>query len=225
MINEQYKKALIDIYDNGKTIFPRNFECKELLCYKFEIDSPNDNVITINNFKTNLNYAKEELNWYYSMSNKINYSKLINKIWSEYSDDGLIINSNYGERIFGKHKIIKNNQWEQVKNELKKDKDSRRAIININSYFDKENLNSKDIPCSLAIQSLIRDNKLDWIIYMRSNDINKGFRNDLYCFTEMQKKMADELNIEYGKYYHIAGSMHLYKEDYEKVLKLKEEIL
>lgn len=220
MINEQYKKALIDIYSNGRVIYPRNMECKELLCYKFELDSVQDNVITVDGFSTNLNYAKEELDWYLSATNRIDHSPLIQKIWSKYSDDGITVNSNYGERLFGKHRIIKNNQWEQVKEELIRDKDSRRAIMNINSYFDKENISSKDIPCTIAIQAFIRDSKLDFVTYMRSNDINKGFRNDLYCFTELQKKMASELNIDTGKYYHIAGSMHLYKEDYDKVKSL-----
>jgi thymidylate synthase len=220
MINEKYLEALLDIYKNGRIVKPRSMEVRELLAYKFELNNPNDNVITIPGFETNLDYAKEELNWYLSGSNRFDWSPRIKRVWERYSSNGSTINSNYGERLFGKHRIINTNQWEQVKEELTRDKDSRRAILNINSYFDKDDSKSLDVPCTIAIQSFIRDDKLTWITYMRSNDINKGFRNDVYCFTELQKKMANELKIDLGEYIHIAGSMHLYSTDYPKVEKL-----
>lgn len=225
-INEIYKSILIDLYTHGQTVKPRGLECKEIQGYQVKLEDITSNVITIPGFETNLAYAKEELAWYLSGSSSIAWSEKINRIWSKYSSDGFTVNSNYGERIFGKHKLIKNNQWEQVKEELKHDPDSRRAIINLNSYFDKDDINSKDVPCTIAFQLFIRDRagkKLDWVTYMRSNDINKGFRNDVYCFTEFQKKMALELSVNNGNYYHIVGSMHLYSHDYQKVEKLLKE--
>lgn len=222
-INDIYRDALIDIYTNGSIIKPRGMEVREIEAYKFEPINPEDNIITLDNFKTNLNYANEELNWYLSGNRDINHSRLIEKIWSKYSDDGKTVNSNYGERMYGKHKIIKNNQWNQVKKELINDPDSRRALININSYFDKNNPKSNDVPCTIALQYFIRDNKLDMITYMRSNDLFLGFRNDMFCFTEFQKIMADELNIDAGIYHHVAGSAHIYKKDYSKIEELVNE--
>lgn len=222
-INQAYKKALLDLYFKGLDIKPRGFECKELQAYKFQLESCCDNIITIRGFETDLDFAKQEFQWYLAADNRIDWSPRIKRVWNKYSDDKRTVNSNCGERLFGKHKIIKNSQWEEVKEELKKDPDSRRAIFNLNSYFDKENPNSLDIPCTIAIQAMIRSKKLDFITYMRSNDIYTGFRNDVYCFTEFQKKMAGELAIEPGKYFHIAGSLHLYAKDYEKVNRLINE--
>jgi thymidylate synthase len=74
------------------------------------------------------------------------------------------------------------------------------------------------MPCTISLQYLIRDDKLYAITTMRSNDAYLGFRNDLYCFTELQKKMAKELNVELGWYQHQVGSLHLYHDKLDKII-------
>ena len=221
-INEIYKKLLIDIYTNGETRMPRGMECKELRPGIVTLENSLDNIITLPGFETNLEYAKEELRWYLNGTGDINFSPLIKRVWEKFSDDGQTVNSNYGERIFGRHSKISLNQFEWVIQKLKDDPDSRQAVININSWFDKEKP-TKDFPCTLNIQYFIVNNSLESIVYMRSNDIYLGFRNDVYCFTEIQKLLAEKLGVKPGKYYHIAGSMHLYKAQYHKVEKLLNE--
>ena len=71
---------------------------------------------------------------------------------------------------------------------------------------------SKDTPCTYAIQFTIVDNKLNMAVLMRSNDLWYGFCNDQYCFSMIQKLVADELNIEVGEYYHYAHNLHLYND-------------
>ena len=221
-LNEMYFKMIKDLYFNGQTISPRGFPVKEIRNYKFILDDITDNVITLPKVKTNLVYAKKELEWYLSGTNRIDYDPLIQKIWQKYSDDGNHVNSCYGYRIFGYHKDFIN-QWEWIKQELKKDPDSRRAVINLNDVDDKIT-ETKDFVCTMHIQIFIRDNKLYWTVVMRSNDVYFGFRNDLYCFTSLQRKMADELNLEYGDYTHFVGSMHLYEKDFKKVKTLINRI-
>ncbi len=211
-INTLYKQILKDIWENGIESSPRGMKIKELLAYNIILDDPNDNIITIRGFETNLKYAKEELRWYKSGQSNINFSPLIKKIWEKYSDDGQTVNSNYGVYMFNP----KFNQWEWIKTKLKKDPNSRQAIININQFYHKKT-STKDFPCTIYCQIFIRDNKLHWITNMRSNYIFFGFRNDLYFFTELQKQLARELNLKLGKYYHFAGSLHLYESQFDKV--------
>jgi thymidylate synthase len=47
---------------------------------------------------------------------------------------------------------------------------------------------------------------------MRSNDIWYGFCNDQYCFSMLQKLVADELSIEIGTYFHFANNLHIYND-------------
>ena len=217
-INTIYKDMIQDVYTKGLETSPRNMKVKELLGYSVVLD-PNDNVITLPGVATNLDYAKEELLWYLNGTNRIDFSDRIKRVWSRYSDDGETVNSNYGNRLFGKNEKMNINQWEWAKNKLREDSDSRQALMNINSYFDKEKP-TKDFPCTIGIQAFIRENKLHWVVLMRSNDIFKGFRNDMYCFTELQKRMAEELKVEVGDYHHFASSMHLYEQDFDKAKKV-----
>jgi thymidylate synthase len=48
-------------------------------------------------------------------------------------------------------------------------------------------------------------------VYMRSNDLWFGFCNDQYCFSELQKVVAERLSIDIGWYYHHAHNFHLYE--------------
>lgn len=83
---------------------------------------------------------------------------------------------------------------------------------------------TKDFPCTMYFQIFIRNNKLHWITNMRSQDIYYGMRNDIYCFTELQKLLTKELDLELGKYYHHCGSLHLYESQWNKMIKLYDNI-
>ena len=219
-INEIYLDTIKKIWFHGNEVSPRGLKCKELLGEKIVIDNITDNIITLEELKTNVKYAEEEFKWYLSGTNRIDWSPLIEKVWKKYSPDGETANSAYGYRIFGNDQIAID-QWEWCIEQLRKDPDTRQALININNAYDK-NL-EKDIPCTISLQFLLRDNRLHMICNMRSSDIYFGFRNDLYCFTRLQQAMADELGVEYGKYIQIAGSLHMYEKDYEKIKKSIEK--
>ena len=59
---------------------------------------------------------------------------------------------------------------------------------------------------------------------MRSNDLWFGFPFDVFQFTCLQVYLAMKLNIGICSYTHIAGSLHLYKRDYEKSLENIKEM-
>ena len=216
--DDVYKSLLIEAYTHGLKSSPRGQETRELIAKRIALD-PNDNIITLPGFKTALKYAKKELEWYMSGSNKIADMGEFSHVWEKYSDDGVTANSAYGYQIFGNHPDVRVNQWEWVVSKLTADRDSRQCFININLPSHKERP-TKDLCCTIGIQYFIRENKLHSITYIRSNDIYYGFRNDIYCFCEMQKLMAKRLSIEVGTYFHVAGSLHLYQPQFEKVEEL-----
>lgn len=218
-LNELYEDSLHMLLSYGEVSSPRGMKIRELRPYIFTLD-PHDNIITVPTLETNMAYATEELAWYRSASARIDYSDRIHKTWVRFSDDGVHVNSNYGERIFGNDSgrpMSLMNQWEYVKTLFAKDKDTRQAVININAPCDKRE--TKDVPCTLDIQYFMRNNKLEQIVHMRSNDAILGFRNDVYCFAELQKQMAGELGIGTGPYTHIANSYHIYERHFDKVRK------
>jgi thymidylate synthase len=102
---------------------------------------------------------------------------------------------------------------------LKKTPNTRQAILTcwaprdlLYAFAGKKN----DIPCTLTIQFLLRDGKLNMITNMRSNDAWLGTPNDIFCFCGLQIIVATMLQVELGWYQHQVGSMHLYDRNMEK---------
>lgn len=176
------------------------------------VDDPTRNIVTSPIRKMPMRYAVGELAWYLSGSNKVKDISQYAKKWVEISDDGKTNNSAYGYRIFEKFGF---DQWEYVKGLMKKDPNTRQAVIHIK---DASDIPTKDTPCTVYLQFFLRDNKLYLSVHMRSNDIWMGVPYDMFSFCFLQVKMAMELGVEIGTYTHYAGSLHLYQRDYEAAL-------
>lgn len=89
---------------------------------------------------------------------------------------------------------------------------SRRAVIQL---FDSSDLAGtyKDVPCTCTLQFIIRNDRLDMVTSMRSNDAYKGLPHDVFSFTMLQEIAARMLKVELGEYHHFAASLHLYDEN------------
>ena len=57
---------------------------------------------------------------------------------------------------------------------------------------DLLNFQHKDIPCTVSLQFLIRENKLHLFVNMRSNDVFLGLPHDIFCFTMIQEIIANQ---------------------------------
>lgn len=183
--------------------------CDAVFC----VEDPTRNIVSNQIRKMPMRYAVGELAWYLSGSNKVKGISRFAKKWAEISDDGETNNSAYGWRIFDKFGF---NQWEHIKDLLRKDPASRQAVIHIK---DADNHPTKDVPCTVYLQFFIRDGKLNMSTHMRSNDIWMGVPYDMFSFCFLQILLAMELGVEIGQYTHYAGSLHIYARDYEAAKK------
>lgn len=190
----------------------------------FCIEDPTRNIVTSPIRKMPMRYAIGELAWYLSGSNRVTDIKGFSPVWERLSDDGETNNSAYGWRIFNKFGF---DQWDHIKGLLQKDPNSRQAVIHIK---DADNRPTKDTPCTVYLQFLIRDGKLNLSVHMRSNDLWMGVPYDMFSFCFLQMKMAMELGdllyepVGIGQYTHYAGSLHLYSRDYKTALKNIQDI-
>lgn len=183
--------------------------CDAVFC----IEDPTRNIVSSPIRKMPMRYAVGELAWYLSGSNRVQDISRFAKKWADISDDGETNNSAYGWRIFDKFGF---NQWEYVKELLRKDPSSRQAVIHIK---DASNKPTKDVPCTVYLQFFIRDGKLNMSTHMRSNDIWMGVPYDMFSFCFLQMLLAMELGVDVGQYTHYAGSLHMYSRDYEAAKK------
>ncbi len=196
---------------------PRGMKIKEKLGVQFRIKNVRDRLPCIEARNFSLSYFVAETLWYMSGENSTAWISRYAPFWKDISDDGITANSAYGARIFRRHDRIGSGQivqWDYVKDELRRDPDSRRAVIHIRTPDDSVHA-SKDVPCTLALQFFIRDNKLHLHVNMRSSDIILGIAYDVPAFTTMQEVLANELNVELGEYVHTSNSLHCYERDFE----------
>lgn len=114
---------------------------------------------------------------------------------------------NYGARVRGQMDAIL---------DLLREPGSRQAVMHIHDMRDLFAA-SKDIPCTLTIQFMVRDGKLISHVSMRSNDAWLGLPYDLMQFCALHCTVAQILRVEVGPYFHTAGSMHLYERDAKKI--------
>jgi len=150
-----------------------------------------------------------ELLWYLSGSDSLEFIRRYIPMYANDSDDGVSIHGAYGPRLFNQRGI---NQIDNVVTLLKERPGSKRAVIQL---FNAEDISKRylEIPCTTALQFLVRKGKLDLVVTMRSNDAYKGLPHDVFCFTMLQEILARMLGIDVGIYKHFATSMHLYEED------------
>lgn len=200
---------------------PRTWETREILGTFAIIKNPYDRLVTNIHRKISLKYLVGEWLWYERGSNSLEEISYYSKFWRSVSDNQKIVNSAYGHRILGINKNVGINQWKWVKRQILSDPDTRRAVMFIALPSDIKK-QTKDFPCTLALQFFIRSNKLYLTAIMRSNDLVLGFTYDAASFTLLQEKMLLELkehfpNLEMGYYIHIATSMHIYKRHYDMI--------
>ena len=203
---------------------PRGQKVKEILAASFTILNPRDRIPYVAGRKFSVTYMVAELLWYLSGNDKTEWIAKYSKFWKDISDDGVTANSAYGARLFKEHPKIAGgrlNQWEYVVNELKRDPDSRRAVMHLRVPDDSVDA-KLDVPCTLALQFFIRDGKLHQIVNMRSSDVIFGIAYDIPAFTLFQELLANELGVELGAYTHMSNSLHIYERHFhmaETILK------
>lgn len=167
-----------------------------------------------------------EFLWYLTGDNKLSFIERYIPIYRDYAEDDGSIRGGYGPRLFNMHDL--HNQLDNIIAQLNHKKTSRRALVQL---FDASDLalktssskEYKDIPCTISLQFLIRDDKLNLFVNMRSNDAFKGLTHDIFAFTMIQEFIAKILNCGLGQYYHYVSSMHLYEDDIPNVTALQKE--
>lgn len=177
------------------------------------IKDPTRCIMKNNIRKLPIRYCIGELLWYLSGNNNLSAIQHYSSSWDRMSDDGKTVNSNYGQLIQSQYGF---NQLTMCEDLLRKDPNSRQAVIHLKPVRDVNASPTKDLPCTVSLQFFIRDQKLFMTTYMRSNDIWMGFPYDVFQFTCMQILLAMRLNVDLGSYTHIAGSLHLYKRNYKE---------
>lgn len=163
-----------------------------------------------------LDYIVREIAWYDSQSTLIaDIPGLTPEIWVNIADEHGEVNSNYGFLV---NSDWNHNQFEKVAQELKDNRESRRAVMIYTrpSMHTDATVNGRDdFVCTNTVQYLIRNNRLESIVQMRSNDAVFGYRNDYAWQRIIQTRLLRRLRMAHpglklGNLIWQVGSLHIY---------------
>ena len=172
----------------------------------------------------NQDYVQRELDWYKSMSLNVNdIPGGPPEIWKMVASSSGRINSNYGWCIYSEEN---GSQFIKVVDELARTPDSRRAamIYTRPTMHDDYNTDGmSDFMCTNTVQYLIRDGKLNAMVYMRSNDAVFGYKNDyawqkhvlLEVWEYLRNNYKHLVDLKIGDIYWNVASLHVYERHFK----------
>ena len=217
--NDEWIRTLAAILKNKKNIDPRGLETYEVLNHSTCVDMTQP-IVTFHNrcIGTDMHkFMPAEAAFILTGRNTVGMISKYSKLITTFSDDGYFFNGAYGPMLI--------RQFTYIVDELIKDKNTRQAVATI---WDPNPRPSKDIPCTVSVQFIIREDKLHCIDTMRSSDAWLGWPFDIFnfsmcsAFISLLFKLRTGHALPLGNIYLNASSQHLYEKDYAKVIKVLE---
>jgi len=224
---DAYELALNDIlYNPQYQSAPRGMKIFEVSDAALVIEDPTFCLYENSRRSSQFKYIAAELVWYFTGRKDANFITPYAKFWDRIANADGTVNSAYGNLIFNEY-VHGLNQYQWALESLIQDKDSRQAIMHFNKPSHQWQGN-KDFVCTLNGIFQIRDNKLNFTIDMRSNDLILGTPTDVAFFCLLQIQMLEHLRkhypeLELGTYTHIAHSLHLYERHFDLVGEMLEK--
>lgn len=206
---QAWENLISAIHARGQYSVPRGKMCLELIGEqtRFPMEYP---IVTNKERKLGYLFMAAEAAWILNGDNKVKTIAPYSKNIAQFSDDGVTFFGAYGPKI-----------WEQLQyvvETLANDERSRQAVMTI---WRENPPPSKDIPCTVSVQFLIREGMLHCIDTMRSSDAWLGWPYDAFNFSMLSAAviimLEDQcgLDLRLGDLIMNLGSSHLYETNIE----------
>jgi thymidylate synthase len=219
---------LLDELLKAPVVKPRGKPCREKLAVQLRIADARKNLILDPQRGLNYRFAVAEWLWILAGLDRLDVLTRYNKQMAEFSDDGVTLRGAYGPRL--------KDQWPWLLKRLTDDLESRQGVVSIWTPAPES---SKDVPCTLSAQYLVRketanqlvikdgyeDPKqrlfLHTVMTMRSSDAWWGIPYDVFTFAQLANGLAAGLShvlrrpIYLGELVLNLGSSHLYEPHWE----------
>lgn len=207
--NQVWLDNLRRLFEEGYLQTARGLEFYEIPGFSSTFDM-NYPVISIPERNFGKHFCPAEAYWILSGQNRVDTIGPWSNMISKFSNDGIHFDGAYGPQVM--------DQIRYVVDCLAEDQGSRQAVLTI---WRPNPRPSKDIPCTVAMQFLIRKNRLHCITTMRSSDLWLGWVYDCFNFTMITAYIGLCLNqrgieVSLGNLQINAGSQHIYVSDVQK---------
>ncbi len=211
-ISMAWRGLIAEILEHGARVTPRGAATKEILNVTIEISNGLNNIIFSEARDMNYRFMIAEWLWIQAGLNDVESLARYNSVMRTFSDDGKILKGAYGPRLHP--------QWDYIVNTLKSSPSSRQAVSTIWAPSPES---SKDIPCTISLQWMIRDGLLHCTINMRSSDVWLGLPYDFFSFSQLTNGLSARVGVPVGSVTMNLASSHLYLKNEEKALMVMSE--
>lgn len=208
-VNELYVNLLRMLLNHGEHAAPRGQVTKEILGVSLTLTDAYRPVITIPSRQLNYHFMAAEAMWILMGRNDVEMLAAYNSQVRQFSDDGETFAGAYGPRFL--------TQKQYIVETLKADPWSRQAVIQV---WQETPQKTRDVPCTLSWQFLLRSGKLHLIATMRSSDAWLGIPYDFHSFSAVQRSVASALDAGVGNLELRLGSSHLYEVNFQRAKQL-----
>jgi len=222
---EAYQAALADVFYHPEyETSPRGMLIKESTNVQLEFN-PMLPLYSNPRRSSQLRYIAAELLWYFAGRKDTEFISRFAKFWQSLDNGDGTVNSAYGNLIFSEFNLRGLTEWDWLMKVLVEDKDTRQAVIHFNKPDHKWHGN-RDFVCTLSGTFQIRQDRLNFKVHMRSNDMILGTPTDVAFFCLLQQQVFSLLKpiypgLQLGSYIHEVDSLHIY----ERHFGLVEEML
>ncbi|OIJ18844.1 thymidylate synthase [Anaerobacillus alkalidiazotrophicus] len=168
--------------------------------------------------KLSLKAIIHELLWFLKGDTNIQYLKEHNvKIWNEWADENGDLGPVYGKqwRSWTAPDGTTIDQISNVIDEIKRNPDSRRLIVNAWNVGELDDMALS--PCHCLFQFYVNDGKLSCQLYQRSADVFLGVPFNIASYALLTMMIAQECDLELGEFIHSFGDVHIYLNHVEQV--------
>lgn len=168
--------------------------------------------------KLHLRSIIHELLWFLKGETNIAYLKQNGvSIWDEWANENGELGPVYGKQWRswegGNGQTI--DQISDVINQIKKNPDSRRLIVNAWNVADLPKMAL--MPCHTMFQFYVAEGKLSCQLYQRSADVFLGVPFNIASYALLTMMMAQVCDLEAGEFIHTFGDVHIYNNHLEQV--------
>ena len=171
----------------------------------FTVLDPTQRVITTQQRKFKEDYAEYEWEWYLKGDRDAKEIAERAKIWKQMMIPGTTdVNSNYG--FYWNY----NNQLVRMIDELKANKQTRRAIL-VHYLLHELDRYKYDMPCNDVLNFYVKDDKLHLTVFARSIDLVFGYCNDQYCFSKLMEYVSNKTGYQIGSMSWMITNLHVYE--------------
>lgn len=203
-----WRELLLTCLKRGRAATPRGYDTLELPPTVFTLTDPGAALIVSPERKLNYAFCAAEFCWVMAAEDEVDTLAFFNSKMRDFADvppypdrESMRLFGAYGPPIVAQLPYVLENLREP---------DSRQAVITI---WRQSPPKTRDVPCTVMLQFLLREGRLNMLTVMRSNDLWLGTPYDVPLFCRIQHYVASQIGAEVGEYTHVAGSLHLYERD------------